>query len=100
MAGARYIAEPENAVQVVALDGLTLLFHAPSGMTHIVAAPAPEILGALRQGPADAAELMRRLRVLFDFEGGEAPGSGPEAGEAAIRARLDELEAAGLVRRA
>jgi PqqD family protein of HPr-rel-A system len=92
MAGACYIAEPAEAVQAVALDGLTLLFHAPSGMTHIVAAPAPEILGALRDGPADAAELLRRLRTRFDFEGGEA--------ETAIHARLDELEVAGLVRRA
>ena len=92
MAGAVYIADPESAVDAIALDGLTLLFHAPSGMTHIVAAPAPEILGALREGPADAAELMRRLRMRFDFEGDEA--------EAAIHARLDELEAAGLVRRA
>jgi PqqD family protein of HPr-rel-A system len=91
MAGARYIAEPEEAVSAVALDGLILLFHAPSGMTHIVAAPAPEILDALREGPADAGELTRRLRARFDFEG--------EA-EAAIHARLDELEAAGLVRRA
>ena len=92
MAGARYIADPESKVRAVALDGLTLLFHAPSGMTHIVAAPAPEILGVLRDGPADAAELIRRLRARFDFEGIEA--------EAAIHARLDELEAAGLVRRA
>jgi PqqD family protein of HPr-rel-A system len=91
MAGALYIAEPESALHAVALDGLILLFHTPSGMTHIVAAPAPEILGMLREGPADAAELIRRLRARFDFEG--------EA-EAAIHARLDELEAAGLVRRA
>jgi PqqD family protein of HPr-rel-A system len=95
MAGAVYIADPEAAIHAVALDGLTLLFHAPSGMTHIVAAPAPEILGALREGPADAAELMRRLRARFDLDG----GSGAEA-KAAIHARLDELEAAGLVRRA
>jgi PqqD family protein of HPr-rel-A system len=92
MAGAVYIAELETAVHAVALDGLTLLFHAPSGMTHIVAAPAPEILGALREGPADAAELIRRLRARFDFEGKDA--------ESAIHARLDELEVAGLVRRA
>ena len=91
MAGARYIAEPEESVTAVALDGLTLCFHAPSGMTHIAAAPAPEILDALRDGPAEAAELIRRLRARFDFEG--------EA-ETAILARLDELEAAGLVRRA
>jgi PqqD family protein of HPr-rel-A system len=92
MAGACYTADPADAVETVALDGLSLLFHEPSGTTHILAAPAPEILGALREGPADAAELIRRLRVRFDLAEGEA--------EAAIRARLDELEAAGLVRRA
>jgi len=90
MAGPLYIAD--TAMRAVALDGLTLLFHEPSGMTHIVAPPAPEILDALRQGPADAAELLRRLRNHYDFEGDEAAD--------ALHARLDELEAAGLVRRA
>ncbi|MEA3031429.1 MAG: hypothetical protein QOG13_2754 [Sphingomonadales bacterium] len=89
MAGPVYIADPESAVRSVELDGLTALFHEPSGMTHIVAPPAPQILDALREGPADAAELLRRLRARFDFEGEEA-----------IHARLDELETAGLVRRA
>jgi PqqD family protein of HPr-rel-A system len=93
MAGPVYIADPEDAVTKVALDGLTVLFHAPSGMTHIVAAPAPEILDALREGPADAPELLRRLSARFAFEG---EGEGDEA----IHARLGELEAAGLVRRA
>jgi len=89
MAGPAYIADPANALTGVALDGLTVLFHAPSGMTHIVASPAPEILDALRAGPADAAELLGRLRARFEFDGDEA-----------IHARLGELEAAGLVRRA
>ena len=89
MAGPAYIADPESAVTAVALDGLTVLFHEPSGTTHIVASPAPEILDALQQGPADASELLRRLRARFEFEGDEA-----------IHARLAELEAAGLVRRA
>lgn len=92
MAGIRYLADPEDAVSVVELDGLSVLFHAPSGMTHIVAAPAPEILQALQEGLADAPELLRRLSADFEFEGEEA--------EAAIHARLGELEAAGLVRRA
>lgn len=92
MAGIRYIADPEEQVRAVELDGLSVLFHERSGMTHIVAVPAPEILGALREGPADAQELLRRLSARFAFEGEEA--------EAAIHARLDELEAAGLVRRA
>ena len=92
MAGALYIADPEDACATVALDGLSVLYHAPSGTTHILAAPAPEILAELRDGPADAAELLRRLRMRFDLAEGEAEG--------AIAARLDELEAAGLVRRA
>ena len=89
MAGPVYIADGPGAVDRVELDGLAVLFHAPSGMTHIVAPPAPEILEALRAGPADAAEILKRLRARFDFDGEEA-----------IHARLDELEAAGLVRRA
>jgi PqqD family protein of HPr-rel-A system len=86
MADPVYIAGEARAV---ALDGLTVLYHEPSGMTHIVAPPVPEILDALRAGPADAAELLRRLRERFAFEGEEA-----------IHARLDELELAGLVQRA
>ena len=89
MAGPVYIADPAAARSSVALDGLSVLFHEPSGMTHILAAPAPEILHALGEGPADAAELLRRLRTRFDFEE-----------EGAIDARLAELEEAGLVRRA
>jgi PqqD family protein of HPr-rel-A system len=92
MAGPIYIADKAGAVRHVALDGLSVLFHEPSGMTHIVAPPAPEILAALEAGPADPAELLRRLRARFDFESEEAQG--------ALHARLDELEAAGLVRRA
>ena len=88
MADPVYIADSKD-VRAVALDGLTLIYHAPSGMTHIVAPPAPEILDALAAGPADSAELLRRLSARFEFEGGDA-----------IHVRLEELEAAGLVRRA
>jgi PqqD family protein of HPr-rel-A system len=90
MAGPLYIADPEELVRAVELDGLTALFHVPSGMTHILAPPAPQILAALRGEGADAAELARRLSESFEIEGGEAE----------MEARLAELEAAGLVRRA
>ena len=84
MPGPRYHADPETAVENVALDGLSLIFHAPSGMTHIVAPPAPEILAALRLGPADAGELIARLSAWYDLEG--------DAAADAIEARLAELE--------
>ena len=90
MAGPRYIADPPDLIRRVELDGLTALFHVPSGMTHIVAPPAPQILDALREGDADADELMARISTRFDVEGGAE----------ALAARLAELEASGLVRRA
>jgi PqqD family protein of HPr-rel-A system len=91
MAGPTYFADDQGAVRAVPLDGLVALFHAPSGMTHIVAPPAPQILEALRQGPADARTLLARISAVYEVE---------EGGAGAIEARLAELEAAGLVRRA
>ena len=75
MAGPRYIADPEDAVRTVALDGLSVLFHAPSGMTHIVAAPAPEILEraaaqARPTPPNCSARLARALRLRRRRGGG------------------------------
>jgi PqqD family protein of HPr-rel-A system len=89
MAGPSYIADQEFQLKKVELDGLTALFHIPSGMTHIVAPPAPQILEALAGSPADLTELALRLSRNFDVDGAED----------ALAARLDELEAAGLVRR-
>lgn len=86
-----FIADGEG-MRRVELEGLTLLFHARSGMTHIVAPPAPQILDVLAQAPADGPELLRRLTLLYDLDTDRAA--------AAVTARLAELEAAGLVRRA
>jgi PqqD family protein of HPr-rel-A system len=89
MAGPIYIADPESCFRQAELDGLTAIFHIPSGMTHILAAPAPQIIEALAGAPADAGELARRLNERFEIEGGND----------AMTARLAELEAAGLVSR-
>jgi PqqD family protein of HPr-rel-A system len=86
-----YFADDPEAVRAVPLDGLVALFHAPSGMTHIVAPPAPQILEALGDGPADARAILAWIAQRYAIEG---------EGEDAIAARLDELEVAGLVRRA
>jgi len=90
MAGPRYVADPPGAIASVDLEGLTALFHARSGTTHILAPPAPQILQALAAGPADADEIAARLAAGFDLAAEEDPA-------AAISARLAELEAAGLV---
>ncbi len=89
MSGPRYVADGPDQVRRVELDGLTALFHRPSGMTHLLAAPAPQIFDVIAGKPGDTSEIMARMSERFDLEGGEE----------AILARLGELEASGLVRR-
>jgi PqqD family protein of HPr-rel-A system len=89
MAATLYAADPLELVRTVELEGLTLLYHRRSGLTHILAPPAPQILAALAGGAADAEEIARRIGETFELES-EDPA-------AAIAARLAELEAAGLV---
>lgn len=69
---------------------MTALFHRPSGTTHLLASPAPELLDALAAGPADAAGVLARLAARFEIA---------DADGAALAARLDELVATGLARR-
>jgi PqqD family protein of HPr-rel-A system len=73
----------------VEVEGLTLLYHRASGLTHFLAPPAPQILDVLASGPASAAEIAARMGERFEIDS-EDPA-------AAIAARLAELEAAGLV---
>lgn len=87
----RYRAAAADTVRIVPLDDLTLIYHRPAGATHLLAEPAPEILAALGEGPADADELFARLASRFDLE--------PDA-RGGIVAHLDELVATGLVERA
>ena len=89
MTGPRYVADGADHMRKVELDGLTALFHRPSGMTHLLAAPAPQILDVIANNPADVPEILSRLSAVFEVEGGDE----------AIIARLVELEASGLVSR-
>ena len=90
MAGPTYIADASDQLKAVPLDGLTAIFHRRSGITHLLAPPAPQILEALADHSAEVETLLARMAVRFDVEGGAD----------ALVARLAELEAAGLVRRA
>ena len=86
-----YVTDPPAARRVVVLDALVALFHRPSGATHLLASPAPELLDALALGPADAATLLARLSERYELIDSE-----PDA----VQARMEELVAAGLAWRA
>lgn len=88
----RYAADPPAARIAEPLDAtLTAVFHRPSGTTHLLASPAPELLDALADGPADPAALLVRLGARFEVA---------DADPAALSARLEELVACGLARHA
>jgi len=89
MGGIIYRADPPDARRLVTLDALDLIYHVPSGQTHLVSEPVPQMLDALEAGPADAAGIVARLAAAHEFD--------PAGAEAVIAARLEELEAIGLV---
>lgn len=89
----RYRAEPAERMLVRSLDEITLVYHRPSGRTHMVMSPVPEILAALAGGEGSADDILARLSREFDL--GDAAGA-----LAAVTAHLDELVALGLVSRA
>tara|TARA_B100000929_G_scaffold243668_1_gene201435 strand:+ start:644 stop:934 length:291 start_codon:yes stop_codon:yes gene_type:complete len=72
------------------LEALTLVYDRRSGITHIVVEPVPEIMEAMGDAPASAADLAERLGARFDLEGDAA---------SLIGARLTELAALGLIER-
>ena len=84
----RYRAANAELLRIEPLgDGLTAVFHRASGITHLLAEPAPELLAALADEWLTQAGLLARLADTFDVAG--------DAG--ALAGRLDELVAAGLV---
>jgi PqqD family protein of HPr-rel-A system len=88
MAERLYRAAPADALRIVPLDDFTLIFHRPSGMSHLATAPAPEILELLAQEPLTRDTLMAQLGDRFDLG---------DASVEALDARLGELVATGLV---
>lgn len=84
-----FAADPAEQYRIVSLDGLTALYHARSGMTHVLAEPAPEIITALAGRNLDLTSLAAELGVELS-----------DTNSAALAARLDELCEAGLVSRA
>lgn len=81
----------EDALHARPLEGLMLVYYRPSGITHLLDSPLPEIIAALDQKPRTAKGVRDRLMRDFDL--------GPES-EAleGLSGHLDALAALGLVR--
>ena len=88
MPATRFRAPPADALLRRELDGLFALFHRPSGMTHLLASPAPELLELLGERALTRRELLDALVARYDV---------PDAAADLLDARLDELIAVGLV---
>lgn len=80
----RWRAPPEH-LRAVPLDAFTALFHLPSGQTHLLVEPAPQILAMLAE-PLDETELLQRLSAAYDLDGSEA-----------LAERVRELAEAGVI---
>jgi PqqD family protein of HPr-rel-A system len=87
----KYKAEPADQILVTPLDSLTLVYQRRSGITHIVAEPAPEILEAMGEDALSVEEVAQLLAAQFDFDCTHAMDI--------ISARLNELADLGLVER-
>ena len=84
----RYRASAAEAWVAVELGSLTALYHRPSGTTHLLVEPAPQLLAALAGRERTLGELRMALDESFDL---------PDATDEGLVARLDELVGAGLV---
>lgn len=83
----RYRAPDAAALVATDLAPFTALFDRRSGITHILASPAPEILTALTE-PMTIDMLLAVLAREYDLA---------DPDPAALAVRLDELVASGLV---
>lgn len=97
MPAVRYAALPDAALKRVQLGALEAIYHKPSGITHLLAEPVPDLLDALRLlGPgrfADVSQILGLIADRFDIQGDDPA----EAHETVLAERLAELAALGIV---
>jgi PqqD family protein of HPr-rel-A system len=82
---------PANAIIIVPIDALTMIYDRRSGQTHVVTSPVPEILALMGAEPLSLSQILASLQAQFDV------GVGDEARQS-LMARLDELVQLGLVK--
>jgi PqqD family protein of HPr-rel-A system len=83
-----YRAPPPSALLIEPLDAFVAVFHRPSGITHLLVPPAPQILELLSGSGLSLHALFERIAADYDVADADAD---------ALAARLAELVAAGLV---
>ncbi|MFN3473947.1 MAG: HPr-rel-A system PqqD family peptide chaperone [Blastomonas sp.] len=97
MSAPRFAALPADVLKRVPLGGLEAIYHLPSGITHLLAEPVPDLLDALAclepGQSATAAQLLALVAERFDIIDAD-PGEVPEA---VVAERLAELAQLGLV---
>ena len=81
------MARPED-LRIAHLDSFMAVYHRNSGITHLITAPAPEILATLGEAGMTFTTLRETLAGAYELG---------DLDDAALAARLDELVAAGLV---
>lgn len=91
-ADSHYRRDGEDAILRCVLDDIVLLYHRPSGQTHMVISPVPEILDMMADGePASAQTIHDALAQRYDL-------GAPDDAVAEIGVHLAHLDALGLVR--
>jgi PqqD family protein of HPr-rel-A system len=92
-----YAALPGSALKRVAIGGLEAVYHKPSGITHLLAEPSPDLLDELERTGAgrfvNAEQLLQMIAARFDVAGDDPA----ETHEAVLAERLAELAALGLI---
>lgn len=77
-----------ETLRIAHLDHFTAVYHRESGLTHLLTAPAPEILAALGEAGRTLDDLHQCLAEEYAL--------GDDAADA-LTVRLEELVACGLV---
>lgn len=91
-AAVRFAGSDPGGLIFETLGVLTACYHRPSGRTHLLMEPSPEILDLLGDRIMDAAAILAALAERFDLDAEDDIAQ-------TLQSRLAELEEAGLVRR-
>ncbi len=88
MPDALYRMARAEALRIVHLDSFIAVYHRSSGLTHLLTAPAPEIMATLGESGLTRAALTSQLAADFELD---------DMDEVVLAERLDELVTCGLV---